>query len=57
VKVFTFYYSVVYPMVVDEEDGLGYEYAKLGLEYSQNFEVLRREKLVAVLTSHLNTNP
>jgi hypothetical protein len=44
-------------MVVDEEDSLSYEYAKLELGDSQKGVVLRREEIVALLTRHLHTNP
>ena len=42
---------------MDEEKGLGCEYAKLGLEDSQKGVVLQREQMVAVPILHLHANP
>lgn len=48
---------MVYPVVVDEQDSLGYERANLELGDSQKGVVLRHEEFVVVPTRHLHTNP
>jgi len=54
---FTCHYTMVYPVVVDEQDSLGYERANLELGDSQKGVVLRHEEFVVVPTRHLHTNP